>query len=264
MALVAPRQRQPLSADALWSVLRRGVAAIPEYRLSDPDRSLPDALMAAWALFSLPSPSLLAFDTHRGAGNVGTLDALDRVPCDTQRRERRDPVSPASVRPLCKRVCGPLQRGQALESRLVLDAASVLALDGTASFASKTLHCAACLHQVHRHGSITYDQHMVGAALVHPDQRAVMPLRPEPIITHDGTGKNAGERHAATRFMATWRQAHPPLQCVVTADRLRANAPPIATRHARGLHALLGVKDGDPASLCAQVQAAEQAGRVPA
>jgi hypothetical protein len=31
---------------------------------------------------------------------------------------------------------------------------------------------------------------MLGAALVHPDQRAVIPLMPEPIIKQDGRGKN--------------------------------------------------------------------------
>jgi hypothetical protein len=264
MALVAPRQRQQLSADARLRVLRRGFAAIPAYRLSETDMALPDALMAALARLSLQSPALLAVDKHRVAGNVGTIDALDRVPCDTQRRARLDPVSPDSVRPLCQRVCGPLQRGTALASLLVRDDASVLARDGTASFSSTTMHCAACLHQVHRHGSITSDQHMLGAALVHPDQRAVIPLRPAPLIKHDGPGKKAGERHAAHRFMATWRQDHPHLQCVVTADRLRANAPHSATLHAHGLHAMLGVQDGEPASLCAQGPAAEQAGRVPA
>jgi hypothetical protein len=48
----------------------------------------------------------------------------------------------------------------------------------------------------------------------------------------------------------------------VTADRLSSNAPHIETLHGHGLHSILGVKDGDHASLFAQVQAAEQAGRV--
>ncbi len=37
---------------------------------------------------------------------------------------------------------------------------------------------------------MTYSHHMVGAALVHPDQREVIALMPEPIIKHDGTEKN--------------------------------------------------------------------------
>ena len=84
----------------------------------------------------------------------------------------------------------------------------------------------------------------------------------ETIVNQDGTGKNDGERNAATRFMTKLRQA-PPLKCLVTADRLSSHAPHIETLHAHGLHYLLGVQAGAHASLFAQVQAAEQAGRVP-
>jgi hypothetical protein len=52
------------------------------------------------------------------------------------------------------------------------------------------MHCASCLQKVHRHGAITYFHQMLGAAMMHPDRRAVMPLLPEPIVKHDGTDKN--------------------------------------------------------------------------
>jgi hypothetical protein len=39
MALVAPRERKHLSADALLSAVRSGFAAIPDDRLSDTDIS---------------------------------------------------------------------------------------------------------------------------------------------------------------------------------------------------------------------------------
>jgi hypothetical protein len=262
MALVAPRERKHLSADALFSVVRSGFAAIPDYRLSDTEISLTNALMSAFALFSLKSPSLLAFDKHRIEGNLGTIYAIDRVLCDTQMREILDPVSPESVRPLFKRVFGQLQRGKALESMLFLEDYYLLALDGTEYFSSKTIHCAACLQKVHRNGSITYYHQMLGAALVHPEQRAVIPLMPEPIVKQDGTGKNDCERNAAKRFIAKLRKDHPHLKFIVTEDSLSSNAPHIATLHAHGLHYILGVKDGDHAYLFEQVQAAEQAGRV--
>jgi len=262
MALVAPRERKHLSADALFSMVRSGFAAIPDYRLSDTEISLTNALMSAFALFSLKSPSLLAFDKHRIEGNLGTIYAIDRVPCDTQMREILDPVSPESVRPLFKRVFGQLQRGKALESMLFLEDYYLLALDGTEYFSSKTIHCASCLQKVHRNGSITYSHQMLGAALVHPEQRAVIPLMPEPIVKQDGTGKNDCERNAAKRFIAKLRKDHPHLKFIVTEDSLSSNAPHIATLHAHGLHYILGVKDGDHAYLFAQVQAAEQAGRV--
>src|ERR1043166_8725265 len=78
----------------------------------------------------------------------------------------------------------------------------------------------------------------------------------------DGTAKNDCERNAAKRFITKLRQDHPHLQFIVTEDSLSSNAPHIETLHAHGLHYILGVKDGDHAYLFAQVQAAEQAGRV--
>ena len=202
MAIVAPKGRQHLSADALFRLVRRGFATVPDYRQSDTDMALPDALMSACALFSLKSPSLLAFDKERAEGNVDTIDGIERVPCDTHMR------------------------------------------------------------QILRNGSITYVHQMWGAALIHPDMRAVLPLMPEPIVKPDGTDNNDGARHAAKRLVAKLRQDHPHLQFIVTEDRLRAHAPHLQTLQDHHLHDLLGVQAGAHAWLFTQVQEAEQAGRV--
>jgi hypothetical protein len=90
-----------------------------------------------------------------------------------------------------------------------------------------------------------------------------MPLMPEPLGTQDGTDKKDCERSAAKRFVAKRRQDHPHLRCIVTEESLRAPAPPLETLHAPGLHAILGVTEGEHAARFQQVQAAEHAGRVP-
>src|ERR1043166_1055234 len=190
MAIVAPQGRKHLSADALFGLVRSGFATIPDARLSDPDISLTDALMSAFALFSLKSPSLLAFDKERAEGNLATIYGLERVPCDTHMREILDALSPESLRPLFKSVFRQVQRGKALEALAFLDGHYLLALDGTGYFSSKTIHCASCLQKVHRNGSVTYSHQMLGAAIIHPDVREVIPLMPEPIMRHDGTAKN--------------------------------------------------------------------------
>jgi hypothetical protein len=117
------------------------------------------------------------------------------------------------------------------------------------------------LQKVHRNGAITYLHQLLGAAIIHPDRRAVIPLMPDPIVKHDGTDKNDCERHAAKRFVAKLRQDHPHLTFIVTEDSLSSHAPHIETLHAHGLHYILGVKEGEHASLFQQVQAAEHAGR---
>ena len=262
MSMVAPQGRKHLSADALFRLVQSGFASLPDDRVSDTEIALADALMSAFAMFSLKAPSLLAFDKERAEGNLHTIYGIARVPCDTHMREILDPVSPKWLRPVFRSVFRQLQRGKALEAMTFLDGHYLLALDGTEYFSSQTIHCASCLHKVHRNGSITYFHQLLGAAIIHPDMRAVIPLMPEPIVRHDGTEKNDCERNAAKRFIAKVRQDHPHLKFIVTEDSLSSNAPHIETLHAHGLHDILGVQEGDPASLFQQVQVAEHTGRV--
>src|SRR6516164_3442774 len=220
MAIWAPAVRKHLSADALFGLLRTGFADIADHRLGKPDISLTDALMAAFAMFSLKSPSLLAFDQERTEGNLQRVYGLQRVPCDTAMREILDPVQPKYLRPLFKAIFRALQRGKALEAMVFVERHYLLALDGTGYFSSQQIHCASCLERHHRNGTITYAHQMLGAALIHPDRREVIPLMPEPIVKHDGTEKNDCERNAAKRLIVKLRQDHPHLPLIVTEDSL--------------------------------------------
>jgi len=262
MSIVALKGRKHLSADALFRLVRSSFANITDARGEEVEIPLTDALMSAFAMFSLKSPSLLAFDKQRIEGNLETIYGIPRAPCDTRMRERLDPVSPESLRPSFTSVFRQLQRGKALEDMVFLDGHYLVALDGTGYFSSPTIHCASCLQKVHRNGSITYYHQMLGAALIHPDFREVIPLMPEPIIKQDGTEKNDCERNAAKRFIAKLRQDHPHLKFIITEDSLSSNAPHIETLHDHGCHYILGVKEGDHAYLFKQVQADEEAGRV--
>jgi DDE family transposase len=264
MAIRAPAVRKHLSADALLGLLRTGFAELADHRLSKPDISLADALMSAFALFSLKSPSLLAFDKERTEGNLHQVYGIERVPCDTTMREILDPVEPETLRPLFKHIFRALQRGKVLEAMVFVEGHYLLALDGTGYFSSQQIHCASCLERHHRNGPVTYCHQMLSAALIHPDQRAVIPLMPEPIVKQDGTSKNDCERNAAKRLIRKLRQDHPHLKIIVTEDGLSSNAPHIHMLQEHNLHYILSVKEGDHASLFAHVAAAERAGRVTA
>jgi hypothetical protein len=131
MSIIAPQVRKHLSADALFGLVRNGFARIPDYRSHEVEIALRDALMAAFAMFSLKAPSLLAYDKQRAEGNLSTIYGIERVPCDTHMRAILDPVSPKVLRPVFKSVFRQLQRGKALEAMTFLDGHSLLALDGT-------------------------------------------------------------------------------------------------------------------------------------
>ena len=99
MGLVVPKMRKHLCADALLRSVQDVFCQIPDHRPGDPDIPLSDALMSAFAMFSLKAPSLLAFDKERTEDNLQRVYGIGRVPCDTSMRESLDPVEPEHLRP---------------------------------------------------------------------------------------------------------------------------------------------------------------------
>ena len=262
MATIAPKIHKHLSADALFALVRKAFSNLSDHRSGTPHLALSDALMSAFAMFSLKSPSLLAFDKERAEDNLHQIYGIERVPCDTSMREILDPLEPESLRPVFKQVFDQLQRSKALKEMEFVQGHYLLALDGTGYFSSNQIHCQSCLETHHRNGTVTYAHHMLGAVLLHPDKRDVIPLMPEPIVKQDGSDKNDCERNAAKRLIAKLRQDHPDLKVIVTEDSLGSNAPHIEMLQAHDVHYMLGVKEGDHAFLFEQVAQAEQAGRV--
>ena len=134
-----------------------------------------------------------------------------------------------------------LQRGKALESFVYLDGHYLLSLDGTTYFSSNKVHCASCLEKQHRNGSVTYSHQILGATLVHPDHKVVIPLAPEPIINDDGHTKNDCERNATRRWLQQFRRDHPHLPVIVVEDALSSNAPHLDDLSAARVHYIIGV-----------------------
>lgn len=135
MVIPPPRNirnvRKRLSADALHALLRAAFRDIPDHRQDATTIPLVDALMSAFAMFSLKDPSLLAFDERRHERNLHNLYGIGRVPSDTQMREILDPLDPEQLRPVFNDVFRELQRGKALEHLVFLDGYYLLLLDGT-------------------------------------------------------------------------------------------------------------------------------------
>ena|SRR5512135_2768387 len=266
MALALGKVRKDLSADALFRLLRSRFDALPDARprLDQVEFSLGDALMSAFAMFSLKDPSLLAFDHRRRNpnDNFRSIYGINRVPCDTQMRVILDPLDPATLRPFFGDVFRLLQRGKELECFTYLDGHYLVSLDGTTYFSSTKVHCPSCLVKHHRGGGVTYSHQLLGATLVHPDLKEVLPLAPEPIIQQDGQTKNDCERNATRRWLKQFRQVHPQLPIIVVEDALSANAPHLRDLREARAHFIIGVKPGDHAFLFQHLRAIDEAGQM--
>ncbi|HMD60451.1 MAG TPA: hypothetical protein VKG78_03420, partial [Opitutaceae bacterium] len=100
MALAPGEARKDLSADALFRSLRFHFGSLSDLRSGEVEIPLGDALMSAFAMFSLKDPSLLAFDHRRRNpnDNFRNIYGINRVPSDSQMRAVLDPVNPADLR----------------------------------------------------------------------------------------------------------------------------------------------------------------------
>ena len=131
-------------------------------------------------------------------------------------------------------------------SRLYLNRRYIVSIDGTGQFSSKKVHCKNCCEKTHRkNAEVTYYHQMVGASLVHPDQKVVVPLAPEPILKGDGATKNDCERNASKRLLKDLRREHPHLKVVVVEDALASNYPHLSLLDSLCMDYIIGVKPGD-------------------
>lgn len=260
MSTLSTRKR--VSFDPLMQTIHQAAQRILDHRKGDSTYSIADALMSGVALFSLKDPSLLAFQDRCDDQNMKNIYHIENVPSDTQMREILDPIDPDSLRPMFRDVFRSVQQSGILRQFAFHQGAYLLSLDGTEYYSSKKVHCPSCLQRQHANGQVTYYHQMLGAVLVHPDQRQVIPLAPEPIVKQDGESKNDCERNASKRLLEKIREEHPHLKLIVVEDGLASNAPHIRLLRKLHMHFILGCKPDDHAYLMKQVDLAESERRM--
>lgn len=239
-----------LSTENLLTEVRESFKKIPEHGKKQ-IREIPliDCLMAGLAVFALKMPSLLQYDAARKhpilRNNLKKLYLVETPPCDTYLRQQLDDVLPEEIRGAFKRIFALSQRTKVLEDYEYLDGNYLLAVDGTGQFGSEKIHCKNCCEKHHKDGRVSYYHQMLGAVIVHPNRKEVIPLAPEPITKQDGNNKNDCERNAAKRLLMDVRREHPHLKLIVVEDGLASNGPHIKLLKKLKMHFILGAKPDD-------------------
>jgi hypothetical protein len=241
--------KKHLSADGLHEIVYHNFIREELPQDSNYDISWSDCMMSGLAVFGLKFPSLLKYNDSRSKpvikGNLRNLYRVKKAPSDTCMRERLDQLSPDKFRRPFKKIFAHLQRSKKLERYRILNGYHLLSVDGTGQFSSQKVHCQHCGEKRNRAGEITYYHHMLGAAIVHPDEKVVIPIAPEPIVKSDGKNKNDCERNASKRLLKDFRREHPHLKTIVIEDALAANYPHLSLLDELELSYIVGVKPGD-------------------
>jgi hypothetical protein len=243
MEITHPHLRKTLNADYILALLHKEFEKIPDHRRNGVV-SMSDTLMAAFAMFSLKEPSLLALDERRNEGTIRGVYGLSTIPPDTTMRRTLDMVEPSMLLDVFPTLFTLLQRGKGMEDMAFYEGYYLLSNDGTGYFNSDNIHCDDCLIAQHSDGRKSYSHQFLGSVIVHPDHKVVIPLSPEPIKNGDGSDKNDCELNAHKRLLPRFRKQHPHLKAIMVEDALAANAPHIKDLTAHDLRFIIRIKQG--------------------
>ena len=253
----------------ILGTVRKQFLSIPDFRKTVTENRIPivDYFMSGLAVFSMKFPSLLQFDANREKptikNNLTNLFHIgNKIPCDTQLREVLDKYDPLIyVRPAFKDSIELAKKHGILDKFEFIDGYLLCAIDGTGEFSSKKIHCDQCCIKTTTNGGIVYYHQMLGAVLVDPEQRNVIPVSVEPILKQDGKKKNDCEINASKRLLPYIKTSFPDMRLVLTLDALFGNAPHINLINSMGYKFIITAKANNK-NIFHQVNELENDGKI--
>ena len=256
--------QEKITFDELMETLSEEFEQLPDHRRANSSYDLADVLRSAFAMFSLKSPSLLAFKelTKQEEKNLKAIYRIRSIPSDTQMRTTLDPLSPAPLRTLFAKLFHKLSEAGVIKEYEYWKGQLVISIDGVEHFSSTKVHCNHCTTRAHRNGETSYHHSGLAAVVVHPDQEEVFTLDFEPILNADGSKKNDCERNAAKRLCQDLHERYPDLKPILVEDALYANAPHIRQITGYGWLFVLNVKPDSHESLERQFAGRRASGQV--
>jgi len=249
------------TVEQLIGELREVCAGLPDQRKGprrDGDYTMADIGLSGFSIFFMGSPSFLAhqraLEEGHGRSNCKTLFGMAAIPSDNYIRLMLDGAKPATFDGLffeAIKAAGPLTRFQCLDGRVLM------ALDGCEHFNSRKIKCEQCSTRLRSDGGTEYYHAFLGASIVAPGHKQVMPLPPELIAPQDGAAKQDCERNAAKRWLAKHGATVGHLRPVFLGDDLFACQPIVAAIHDAGGHFILTCKPSSHKTIAEYLHGAE-------
>jgi hypothetical protein len=247
--------------DELIAELKGVCAGLPDKRKGPArgdDYKMADIGLSAFSIFFMGSPSFLAHQRAlaegHGQSNCETLFGMSAIPSDNYVRLMLDGAAPAAFDGLFFKAieaAGPLTPFQCLNGRVLI------ALDGTEHFCSRRIKCRQCSTRRRSDGGTEYFHTFLGASLVAPGHKQVLPLPPEFIVPRDGAEKQDCERNAAKRWLARHSAAVGHLRPVYLGDDLFACQPIVAAIQDAGGNFILTCKPASHQTITEYLHGAE-------
>jgi hypothetical protein len=216
------KRQEKITFEAFMAMLSEEFAHLPDHRPVNRRYQLADVLRSAFALFSLKSPSLLAFgeETKQEVKNLKAIDHLQAMPSDTQMRTALDPLAPEPLLALFAKLLTKLSDAGVAKEYEYWQRHLIVSIDGVEHFSSTKVHCGHCTTRTHRNGETSDHDAGLAAVLLHPEQEEVFALGFEPILKADGAKKNDCQRHAAKRLCQDLDQPYSNLRPILVEDAL--------------------------------------------
>lgn len=218
---------------------------------------LPDAGLGAFSVFFTQSASFLAHQRAlklaKGRCNAEHLFGLHDLPSDNQIRNLLDPVSPGYLGPVYRHIFQALERQAVLKKYRSFGQQLLLALDGTAYFSSKNIHCPQCSQRVLNNGDTLYFHTVLTPVIVQPGNPQVLALEPEFIGPQEGHDKQDCEIQAAKRWLEQHGAFYAQRGITLLGDDLFSHQPFCQTAKDHGCHFILVCKPESHAHLYATI-----------
>ena len=222
-----------------------------------------DIGLAAFSVFFMQSPSFLAHQEAmaegpgRGRSNAHTLFGMTAIPSDNHIRAMLDGTPTDHFDSVFTTIVRDLDERGGLRSLRSLDGRALIALDGSEHFCSRKVSCPHCSSRKRADGETEYFHTFLGATLVAPGHKTVLPLPPEFVRPQDGAAKQDCEVAAAKRWLARVGTGIMWLRPVYLGDDLFARQPMCAAVLAAGGHFLFVCKPSSHKTLGEYLTGAE-------
>jgi hypothetical protein len=214
------------------AALRERCGALPDRRTGSNGRyTMADIGLAAFSVFFMQSPSFLAHQTAlasgvgRGRSNAHTLFGMTAIPCDNHIRQMLDGAATDHFDAVFAAIVKDVDARGDLAPLRCLDGRVLIALDGSEHYCSRKLTCPHCSTRKRSDGETEYFHSFVGATLVAPGHKTVLPLPPEFVRPQDGASKQDCEPMAARRWLARVGAGYGWLKPVYLGDDLYSRQP---------------------------------------